>query len=154
MLANVLRYDAAVLADQRTKLEREVANSTTEIHHYAALVEIQCLDHVGWPLPSVSVAFDLLQCIKSLNAFIEIAQQENEQHSADQEQCYANTIRSLDTVIGYRRHVRNKKPYVAIRSVLIISQVKRRWYRLRPGGPHHHLETGPPLRSFELYTAN
>jgi hypothetical protein len=27
-------------------------------------------------------------------------------HSADKEQCYANTIRSLDLAIGYRQHVR------------------------------------------------
>jgi len=45
--------------------------------------------------------------MKSLNALVKIAEQEKEQHAADQEQCYANTMRSLDTVIGYRHHVRN-----------------------------------------------
>jgi hypothetical protein len=79
------------------------------------------MDHFGWPLPLLSVAFDLVQRVKSLNALVKIAQQENEQHTADQEQCYANTIRSLDTVIGCWRHVRNKRPYVAIKSVLIKS---------------------------------
>ena len=107
MLANVLRYDAALLADHRRKLEREVANSRTEIHHDAAFVEIQCLNHIGWPLPLVTLAFDLVQRIKSLNALVKIAQQEKQQHTADQEQCYANTIRSLDSVIGYRHHVRD-----------------------------------------------
>jgi len=108
-------------------------------------VEIQGLDHVGWPLPLVSVAFDLVQHIKSLMALVKIAQQEKQQHSADQEKCYANTIHSLDTVIGYQRHVRNKRPYVAIKGVLIISQVKRRRYGLKVGGAlsSGQLEDGP-----------
>jgi hypothetical protein len=33
-----------------------------------------------------------------------VAEREKQQHNADQEQCYANTIRSLDTDIGYRHH--------------------------------------------------
>ena len=98
--ANVLRYDAAPLADDRRKFEREVANSRTEIHHDAAFVEIQRLDHVGWPLPMIPLAFDLVQRIKSLNALVKVAQQEKQQYRTHHEQCYANTIRSLD--IGYR----------------------------------------------------
>ena len=79
----------------------------TEIHHNAAFVEIQRLDHVGWPLPMISLAFDLLQRIESLNALVEVAQQEKKQYRAHYEQCYAYTIRSLDTGIGDRYHVRD-----------------------------------------------
>ena len=108
LLANVLPYDDAVLANQRRKLEREIANSRTEIHHNAAFVKIQRLDHVGWPLPLVSLAFHSSQSIKSLNALIELAEQEKQQHCAHHEHCYANTIRSLGTVIGYGDHLRNR----------------------------------------------
>jgi hypothetical protein len=59
----------------------------------------------------------------------------------------------LDTVIGYRRHVRTKRPYGAIKSVLIISQVKRRRYRLKLGGPPHHSKPAHPVLSFDLCTA-
>jgi len=48
--ANVFRYDTALLANHGTEFEREVAHPREEIHHHAALLEIQCLNHVGWAL--------------------------------------------------------------------------------------------------------
>ena len=36
------------------------------------------------------------------------AEREKQQHSADQKQYHANTIRSLDMDIGYRHHARNQ----------------------------------------------
>ncbi len=37
-----------------------------------------------------------------------VAEREKQQHDADQEQCYAKTIRSLDTDSGYRNHARKQ----------------------------------------------
>ena len=93
---NVLFYDAPALADQRGKFEREITHSGTEIHHDTAFTEIQRLDHVGGALPMVALAFDLVQRMESVSALVKIAQQENQQHSADQEQSYPNTICLLD----------------------------------------------------------
>jgi len=54
----------------------------------------------------ISLPFDLVQRTESLNALVEVGQQQKQQHSADKEQCYANTIGSLDLAIGYWQHVR------------------------------------------------
>jgi hypothetical protein len=56
----------------------------------------------------ISLPFDLVQSTESLNALVEVGQQQKQQHSTDQEQCYANTIRSLDLAIGYWQHVRER----------------------------------------------
>ena len=54
----------------------------------------------------ISLTFDLVQRINSLNALVKITQEEKQQYRTHNEQCYANTIRSLDSAIGYRRHAR------------------------------------------------
>ena len=69
-------------------------------------MDIQRLNHIGWPLPMIPLTFDVIQRIKSLNALVKIAQEEKKQYRTHHEQCYANTIRSLDSAIRYRRHVR------------------------------------------------
>jgi hypothetical protein len=37
-----------------------------------------------------------------------VAEREKQQHDAYQEQCYAKTIRSLDTDSGYQNHARKQ----------------------------------------------
>ncbi|MGC2768395.1 MAG: hypothetical protein WB607_23025 [Candidatus Acidiferrum sp.] len=88
---------------------REVTRAGTEIHDDTTFAEIQRLDYIGWTLPMVSLAFDSAQRMESLNALVEIAQQDKQQHSSDQEQCNPNTIGSLDPVIGDRHHERERK---------------------------------------------
>ena len=103
---NVLRYDAAPLANERRKFECKVANSRTEIHHDATIVDIQRPNHIGWPLPMIPLTFDVIQRIKSLNALEKVAQDEKQKCRSHHEQCHANTIRSLDFAIGYPWHAR------------------------------------------------
>ena len=62
-------------------------------------------DYVGWPLPMISLAFDLVQRTKSLKALVKVAQQENEHSGTHHEQCYANTIGWLNMGIGDQHHV-------------------------------------------------
>jgi len=73
---NVLRYDAAALTHDRREFEREVAHTRTEIHDDTAFAEIQRLDYVRRALPMVSLAFDSIQRIESLNALVKIAEEE------------------------------------------------------------------------------
>ena len=112
-VANVLRYDVAALTHDRRKLECEVTHSGTEIRDDTTFAEIQRLDYVGWTLPTVSFAFDSVQRIESSNALVEIAQQDEQQHSSHQEQRYPNAIRSLDSAIGYRNHERERNSLTA-----------------------------------------
>jgi hypothetical protein len=54
-----------------------------------------------------------------------VAEREKQQHNADQEECYANTIPSLDTDIGYRKDARKQNGLTPILRLFGLPQKPR-----------------------------